>query len=146
MLGPLNSLLLYVTSSRYIWSLAPIFFLQEQIKDIIISDTVFFLRMHTKRQLFSRMYSYLAIYHFLLLHDSLYPSSFTHLQEIASLSVYLITCFPFLKIIFMSRYSPFLWQFSFRVFFSQRQINVFRLSLNPSYSLISFVCLFTVLI
>ena len=36
-LGPLNSLLWYVPSSRYIWSSAPIFcFLQEQIKDIII--------------------------------------------------------------------------------------------------------------
>ena len=36
-LGPLNSLLWYVPSSRYIWSSAPILFLQEQIKDIIIS-------------------------------------------------------------------------------------------------------------
>jgi hypothetical protein len=37
-LRPLNSLLWYVPSSRYIWSSAPIFlFLQEQIKDIIIS-------------------------------------------------------------------------------------------------------------
>jgi hypothetical protein len=34
-LGPLNSLLWYVPSSRYIWSSAPILFLQEQIKDII---------------------------------------------------------------------------------------------------------------
>jgi hypothetical protein len=38
-LGPLNSLLWYVPSSRYIWSLAPIFlFLQEQIKGIIIKN------------------------------------------------------------------------------------------------------------
>ena len=37
-LGPLNSLLWYVPSSRYIWSSAPLFlFLQEQIKDIIIT-------------------------------------------------------------------------------------------------------------
>ena len=35
-LGPLNSLLSYVPSSRYIWSSAPILFLQEQTKDIII--------------------------------------------------------------------------------------------------------------
>jgi hypothetical protein len=35
-LGPLNSLLWYAPSSRYIWSSAPILFLQEQIKDIII--------------------------------------------------------------------------------------------------------------
>ena len=35
-LGPLNSLLWYVPSSRYIWSSAPILFLQEQIKDMII--------------------------------------------------------------------------------------------------------------
>jgi hypothetical protein len=38
-LGPLNSLLWYVPSSRYIWSSAPILFLQEQIKDIIIITT-----------------------------------------------------------------------------------------------------------
>ena len=38
-LGPLNSLLWYVPSSRYIWSSAPILFLQEQTKDIIISNT-----------------------------------------------------------------------------------------------------------
>ena len=38
-LGPLNSLLWYVPSSRYIRSSAPILFLQEQIKDIIISNT-----------------------------------------------------------------------------------------------------------
>ena len=37
-LGLLNNLLWYVPSSRYIWSSAPIFlFLQEQIKDIIIT-------------------------------------------------------------------------------------------------------------
>ena len=36
-LGPLNSLLWYVPSSRYIRSSAPILFLQEQIKDIIIN-------------------------------------------------------------------------------------------------------------
>ena len=36
-LGPLNNLLWYVPSSRYIWSSAPILFLQEQIKGIIIS-------------------------------------------------------------------------------------------------------------
>ena len=35
-LGPLNSLVWYVPSSRYIWSSAPILFLQQQIKDIII--------------------------------------------------------------------------------------------------------------
>jgi hypothetical protein len=36
-LGPLNSLLWYVPSSRYIWSSTPIFcFLQEKIKEIII--------------------------------------------------------------------------------------------------------------
>ena len=35
-LGPLISLLWYVPSSRYIWSSAPIFLFQEQIKDIII--------------------------------------------------------------------------------------------------------------
>jgi len=35
-LGPRNSLLWYVPSSRYIWSSAPILFLQEQIKGIII--------------------------------------------------------------------------------------------------------------
>ena len=35
-LGPLNSLLWYVPSSRCIWSSAPVLFLQEQIKDIII--------------------------------------------------------------------------------------------------------------
>jgi hypothetical protein len=35
-LGPLNSLLWYVPSSRYIWSSAPILFLQEQMKDINI--------------------------------------------------------------------------------------------------------------
>jgi hypothetical protein len=35
-LGPVNSLLWYVPSSRYIWSSAPILFLQEQIRDIII--------------------------------------------------------------------------------------------------------------
>jgi hypothetical protein len=35
-LGPLNSLLWYVPSSRYIWSSDPILFLQEQIKTIII--------------------------------------------------------------------------------------------------------------
>ena len=35
-LGPLSSLLWYVPSSRCIWSSAPILFLQEQIKDIII--------------------------------------------------------------------------------------------------------------
>ena len=29
-LGPLNSLLRYVPSSRYVWSSAPILFLQEQ--------------------------------------------------------------------------------------------------------------------
>jgi hypothetical protein len=34
--GPLNNLLWYVPSSRYIWRSAPILFLQEQIKDIII--------------------------------------------------------------------------------------------------------------
>jgi hypothetical protein len=39
-LGPLNSLLWYVPSSRYILSLAPILFLQEQIKDIIIMQDV----------------------------------------------------------------------------------------------------------
>jgi hypothetical protein len=39
-LGPLNSLLWYVPSSRYIWSSAPILNLQEQIKDIIISSNV----------------------------------------------------------------------------------------------------------
>jgi hypothetical protein len=39
-LGPLNSLLWYVPSSRYIWSSAPTLFLQEQIKDIIISNTL----------------------------------------------------------------------------------------------------------
>jgi hypothetical protein len=38
-LGPLNSLLWYVPSSRYIWSSAPILFPQEQIKDIIINTT-----------------------------------------------------------------------------------------------------------
>jgi hypothetical protein len=38
-LGPLNSLLWYVPSSRYIWSSAPILFPQEQIKDIIIITT-----------------------------------------------------------------------------------------------------------
>ncbi len=35
-LGPPNSLLWYVPSSRYTWSCAPILFPQEQIKDIII--------------------------------------------------------------------------------------------------------------
>jgi hypothetical protein len=35
-LGPLNSLLWYVPSSRYTWGSAPILFLHEQIKDIII--------------------------------------------------------------------------------------------------------------
>jgi hypothetical protein len=35
-LGPLNSLLWYVPSYRYTWSLAPVLVLQEQIKDIII--------------------------------------------------------------------------------------------------------------
>jgi hypothetical protein len=35
-LGPLNSLLWYVPSSKYIWSSDPILFLQEQIRDIII--------------------------------------------------------------------------------------------------------------
>jgi hypothetical protein len=35
-LGPLNSLLWYVPSSRYTWSSAPILFLQEPIKVIII--------------------------------------------------------------------------------------------------------------
>ena len=35
-LVPLNSLLWYVPSSSYTWSSAPILFLQEQIKDIII--------------------------------------------------------------------------------------------------------------
>ncbi len=35
-LGPLNSLLWHVPSSRSIWSLAPILFLQEQIQEIII--------------------------------------------------------------------------------------------------------------
>ena len=37
-LGPLNSLLWYVPSSRYIWSSAPTLFLQEQIEDIIIKQ------------------------------------------------------------------------------------------------------------
>jgi hypothetical protein len=35
-LGPLNNRLWYVPSSRYTWSSAPILFLQEQIKEIII--------------------------------------------------------------------------------------------------------------
>jgi hypothetical protein len=39
-LGPLNSLLWYVTSSRYIWNSAPILFLQEQLKDIIVLTRV----------------------------------------------------------------------------------------------------------
>jgi hypothetical protein len=38
-LGPLNSLLWYVPSSRYIWS-SYFLFLQEQIKDIIIISMV----------------------------------------------------------------------------------------------------------
>ncbi len=43
-LDPLNRLLWYVPSSRYIWSLAPVFlFLQEQIKDIIIVSGKLFL-------------------------------------------------------------------------------------------------------
>jgi hypothetical protein len=40
-LGSLNSFLWYVPSSRYIWTSAPILFLQEQIKDIIIIDIVY---------------------------------------------------------------------------------------------------------
>jgi hypothetical protein len=39
-LGPLNSLLWYVPSLRYIWRSALILFLQEQIKDIIITHTL----------------------------------------------------------------------------------------------------------
>jgi hypothetical protein len=35
--GPLNILLWYVPSSRYLWRSVPILFLQEQIKDIIIT-------------------------------------------------------------------------------------------------------------
>jgi hypothetical protein len=36
-LGPLNSLLWYIPSSRYVWNSALILFLQEEIKDIIIN-------------------------------------------------------------------------------------------------------------
>ncbi len=39
--GPLNSLLLYVPSSRYIWNTDPILFLQEQIERVMFIGTQF---------------------------------------------------------------------------------------------------------
>ena len=46
-LGHLHSLLWYVPSSRYIWSSAPILFLQEQIKNIIIIIIIIITHWHT---------------------------------------------------------------------------------------------------